>query len=115
MAGHVVIENHTGHALHAGGCISLFQVLLVNASYHPAVIWTSCAEPFTIPVGRSSYPITVDASYNHCSQGRPSPGVPRCPRHGSPPLPPGRYQAVLYQSWHLAPVPPAITMQVTSR
>lgn len=115
MAGRVVIENDTGRAIHTGGCITLFQVELVSASYHPTVYWTSCYEPFTIPTGRSSYRITVMAAYNHCSQGRPSPGVKRCLPHGQPPLPPGSYRAVLFQVRPLFPVPPAIAVQVTRR
>lgn len=115
MAGRVVIENKTGHVIHTAGCVSLFQVDLVNASYHPEIFWTQCYEPMTIAIGRSSYPVTVEAAYNHCTQGRPSQGVKRCLPHGSPPLPPGNYRAVLFQAGNLIPAPAAITVHVTPR
>ncbi len=62
MPGRVVVENNTGRAIHASGCLALFQVELISGSYHPSVAWPLCLQPFTIPAGRSSYPVTVEAS-----------------------------------------------------
>jgi hypothetical protein len=115
MTGHVVIVNNTGRVIHAGGCGTLFQVALVSAAYHPAIAWTTCYQGFTIPIGRSSYRVTVDAFYLHCIQHGRSKGVPRCMRHGMPSLPLGSYRAVLFEAGHLIPAPRAIPVQVTGR
>ena len=91
-----------------------FQVLLISSTYHPDVGWLACLQTLTIPAGRSSYPVTVDASYSACSPGRPRDGFKAC-LHGEqpPPLPPGVYRATLFQDGHLIPAPPAITVRVT--
>jgi hypothetical protein len=115
MTGKVVIVNNTGQAIHASGCGSLFQVNLVSARYHPEIFWTTCLQRFTIPTGRSSYPVTVDSIYHHCTQHGRSNDVPRCTTHGMPLLPPGSYRATFFQVRHLVPAPPAIPVRVTVR
>lgn len=116
MAGHVVIENNTGRAIHTSGCLTLFQVALVSSSYHPTIAWLDCLRSFTIPVGQSSYPVTIAASYGRCSQGRPSDSIKSCLPNGHlPPLPPGIYRAVLFQVRHLVPAPSPVTIRVTPR
>ena len=111
MSGRVVIENNTGHSIRAAGCLSLFQVALTSSTYKPDMMWLTCLQRFTIPVGTSSYPVKVIASYNQCGE---QPAQKRCQADGPPPLPPGTYHAVLFQSSHLVPVPPAIAVRVTS-
>ena len=114
MSGHVLVENNTGHAIHASGCLTLFQVLLTSSRYRPAVGWLLCLQWFTIPAGESRYPIAVSGSYNQCSQGRPQHGLKPClPGGRPPPLPPGNYHAKLFQVSNLVQVPPAITVRVT--
>ncbi len=73
MSGNVVVENNTGRPLNATGCGRLFQVTLGNAKIRPSVEWLQlrCARPFTIPVGESSYPVTVDASFHACNSDGP--------------------------------------------
>ncbi|HVB43175.1 MAG TPA: hypothetical protein VNF47_10775 [Streptosporangiaceae bacterium] len=116
MSGHVVVENDTGRAIRTSGCLTLFQVALASSSYHPAIAWLDCLQSFTIPVGQSSYPVTVVASYGRCSQGRPSDAIKACLPGGHPPaLPPGIYRAVLFHVRHLVPVPPPVTVRVTPR
>lgn len=113
MPGRVVVQNNTGHAVHVFGCLTLFQVALASSTYHPAVAWLGCLQPFTIPVGESSYPVTVEASYSQCQAGRPQGAVRAClPDRRPPPLPPGDYRAKLFQAGHLVRVPPAITVRV---
>ena len=113
MAGHVLVGNQTGHALHVSGCLSLFQVLLTSRAYRPAAAWALCLQRFTIPAGQTRYPVTVWASYNQCGQGGPRHGIPAClPGGRMPPLPPGTYRARLFQARPLAHVPPAITVRV---
>jgi hypothetical protein len=114
MSGNVLVENNTGHAIHAFGCLTLFQVLLTSSRYRPTVGWLLCLQPFTIPVGGSRYPITVSGSYNQCGQGRPQHGIKPClPGGRPPPLPPGNYHAKLFQVSDLVQVPPAIMVRVT--
>src|SRR6266567_4659725 len=110
MSGHVVVENDTGRAIRASGCLTLFQVALAGSGYHPAIAWPACLQSFTIPAGQSSYPVTVAASYGQCSQGRPGDSVRACLPAGRPPaLPPGIYRAVLFQVRRLIPVPRPVT------
>jgi len=113
LKGQIIVENDTGHAIHTGGCGSLFQVDLVSSMYHPTVAWTNCLQSLTIPVGRSRYPVTVEASYNQCAENPPSYAAPACLPAGPPPLPSGNYEAVLFQSSHVVPTPPGIAMRVT--
>jgi hypothetical protein len=114
MSGHVVVENNAGHTIRVPGCVTLFQVALVSSKYRPAVAWFTCLQTFTIPVGESSYPVTVEASYRECSPNRPQGGLRAClPNRHPPPLPPGDYHARLFQAGHLVPVPPAMTVRVT--
>jgi hypothetical protein len=115
MSAHVVIENNTGRAIHASGCLTLFQVALESGSYHPTVAWFDCLQSFTIPAGQSSYPVTITASYLQCSPGGPGDSSKAClPGGRMPSLPPGVYRAVLFQVRHLVPGPSPITVQVTS-
>ena len=115
MSGRVVVENNTGRALHVPGCGGVFQIVLVSSTYHPAVAWPLCAQVFTIPIGESSYPVTIVASYSQCSAGRPHGAVRAClPDRRPPPLPPGEYHAKLFQLDNLVPVPPAMTVRVTT-
>ena len=111
MAGRVVVDNYSGHAAQATGCVSFFQVLLINSEVHASPSWYACAQNFAFPVGESSYPVTISASYGECSNDAASGGAPECPG-GSPPLPPGVYQAKLFQTADIAPPPPTITMRV---
>src|SRR6266568_2313690 len=112
MSARVVVENNTGRAIHVSGCLTLFQVALASGKYQPAVAWPACAQAFTIPVGQSSYPVTVRASYLECSAGRRQGAVRAClPGRQPPPLPPGDYHARLFQLGNLVPVPPARTVR----
>jgi hypothetical protein len=114
MVGRVVVDNDTRHALHVGGCGSLFAVALANDTYRPRVLWPLCLQPFTIPTGQSSYPVTIEATYLWCS-ARASQAVSQaCRASGQPPaLPPGDYRAQLYQSSKIVATPPPVTVHVT--
>jgi hypothetical protein len=115
LSGRVVVENNTGHPVRAWGCLTLFQVILFSDSYRPSPAWAACLQSFTIPVGESSYPVTVDASYLQCLEHGTHGGVKGClPDGRTPPLPPGTYRARFVQSRQLFPEPPAITVRVTA-
>jgi hypothetical protein len=114
MRARVVITNNTRRELHVDGCLSLFRIVLRNDKIKPEAAWNACGQPFTIPIGESSYPMTVTASYPECSQDA-SAGIPACGADGHiPPLPPGEYDAQFIQSSHIAAVPAAIPVRVVS-
>jgi hypothetical protein len=112
MEGRLVVENNTGHALREGGCGTLFQLELVSNTYQPHVGWDDCLDDLTIPVGTSSYPVWVVASYNECHEGGPWGAVKACLPNGPPPLAPGDYDAELFQAPPVLPPPPGIPIQV---
>ncbi|MGA2037267.1 MAG: hypothetical protein ABSH04_06760 [Acidimicrobiales bacterium] len=114
MSGSIVVENDTGRVIHVSGCGALFQVALANNKYRPTVAWHLCLETITIPIGKSTYAVKVEASYLGCTQGRPQGAFKACLSDGKPPaLPPGDYHARLFQSGNIVAVPPAITVRVT--
>ena len=113
MVAHVVVENDSGHALSVTGCGSLFQIVLGNGTVRQDPAWPACAQPLTVPAGRSTYPVTVSATYSGCTQASGSGPMPACVDGGLPPLPPGRYQATLAQNPKVAPAPAPSTIQVT--
>ena len=110
--GRLVVVNRTGHAIHGSACISPFQVLLGNDSVRPRPAWPSCLTSFTVPEGRSTFPIQVSARYNTCNGG--GTGSVRCVGKFAPGLPPGRYEGRLYQSSHFVPAPGPVTVRVTA-
>ncbi|HEY6310775.1 MAG TPA: hypothetical protein VIY52_08200 [Streptosporangiaceae bacterium] len=113
MAGDVLVNNNTGHAVHVAGCLALFQVILTSSTYQPAAAWPSCLQQFTIPAGQTRYRVTLRAGYSQCSQGHPQDGLEAClPGGHPPPLPPGTYYARLFQVRKLVQVPPAVTVRV---
>jgi hypothetical protein len=112
MAGRLVVDNNTGHALRLWGCGTLFQLWLVSETYQPDVSGFDCLREITIPIGTSSYAESVVASYNECHDGGPWGTVKACLRNGPPPLPPGEYHAELFQVPHVLPAPPGIPIQV---
>lgn len=113
LAGHVVVDNNTGHAIHTSGC-GLFTVALASSSYHPVVATPSCLRFYTIPAGTSSYRVQVLASYLACSVRHASGGMKAClPGMKAPPLPPGNYYAKLFfQVSQFAPAPHLIPVRV---
>jgi hypothetical protein len=118
MTAHVVVSNNTGHAIREPGCLSLFQVALTSSTYRPHVSWLACLQRLTIPAGRTSYTVKVQATYLQCGQGHAQPALKPClpGKQKMPPLPPGRYKAKLFiQVRQLAPAPPAIPVRVNRR
>lgn len=114
MSGTVIIENNSGHPLNATGCGRLFQVALGNDKIRPSVQWLKCLQAFTIPVSESSYPVTVDASYLSCNSDGPQADLRACRANGQPPpLPPGDYRAMLFETGTLVPAPPPTSVRVT--
>jgi hypothetical protein len=115
MSGRVVVDNNTGHARHVIGCGGIFAVTLANSrGGQGSMGWTTCAMNITIPVGSSTYPVTIEGTYLECG-GTPSPTMHACIDSREPPLPPGVYQATLAQSTTVVPTPPTIPIRVVAR
>jgi hypothetical protein len=112
ISGQVVVENRTGHDIQLGGC-GIFQVLLTNNTYQPSSFWATCFTRYTIPMGESSYPITVIAAHNWCSQSGSTGTLPACLPNGPPPLPPGDYQATTLEAGDALPIPAPVKVTVT--
>jgi len=113
MLAHIVVDNGTGHVIHAKGCGSLFALVLGSNSHPAQVAWPACLQPLTIAIGESSYPETITASYGSCG-GTASPPLPAClPDGRPPPLPAGKYRVVFFQSSNIVSAPAPIPVRVT--
>jgi hypothetical protein len=113
ISGQVVVENRTGQALRVTGCGGIFQVALTSSTYHPMVAWPACLQRITIPSGRSTYPVSVFASYEECGMSGPSGTMTACLPTGSPPLPPGSYEATTFEDGGAIPAPSSVAVTVT--
>jgi hypothetical protein len=107
IAGHLVVENNTGQELHSSGCLALFVLGLGNEKISPERAMPLCLQGFTIPVGESSWPVGVFASYWECGGG-----IRRCINGYPPPYPPGDYLAVLIAGDYRIPDPTPIAVRV---
>ena len=114
ISGKVVVENLTGRDINLIGCHSIFQVLLRSSTYTPDPGWLLCSERFTVPIGQSSYPVPVRATYNECGQTGATAGFPAClpPPNVMPPLPPGEYWATTFEEGNWIPLPAPIRVRV---
>jgi hypothetical protein len=111
----VVVQNDTGQALEVLGCGSTFALALTSASYQPQLAWPTCASKISFPPGRSTYPVTLSASYLACTASTSPSALPAClPSGQPPPLPPGDYRAVLFQGPAIAPSPPGQPIHLTN-
>ena len=111
MDGQVIVENNTGHALHPFGCLTLFEVVLHNAQVPADIAGFDCYGNLpTIPVGESTWPMPVSATYFMCGMSGPP---NQCINGRPPPLPLGLYEASLYQMASTnIPDPPSIVVRL---
>jgi hypothetical protein len=111
MSAKVIVTNDTGRGLYGDGCG--FDVALSNDTI-TSVIGCAGGASVKIPIGVSSWPVTVSGSYTACGQDPQDASHPPCLRDGHvPPLPPGEYRAVLVLYPHVVPTPPSIGIRVT--
>jgi len=101
------------------GCQPQYAVAVVNRRFPPLVAFPAvCStDPFIIKPGENRLAVTVQTSYLSCtpSASQVSRYTPLClpGRQKMPPLPAGRYQAVLIGDGHLplpAPAPVPVTL-----
>jgi hypothetical protein len=112
MLAHIIVDNRTGHAIHANGCGQLFELALGNSSHPAAAGWPACLTTLTIVTGTTSYPWTIRATYDSC--GGIGAGVHAClPHNQPPPLPAGEYDVVFCQQTPLVSGPAPIPVRVT--
>jgi len=112
--GEVVVANNTGEDLTVMGCRGIFAVALANEAVAPFPQWPACAQEITIPIGESVHPVTVSAQHMACSTTSVNETLVRCENDGSlPPLPPGQYEARLYQSTEVVPAPTPVEVRLT--
>jgi META domain len=98
IAGHVAVDNLTGRELHPTGCGSVFRVVLGNEKVAPNFVSCAGGQDFTIPAGKSRYPVSLAATYLGCVPGPPDDNWPSClPGSRPPPLPLGTYDAIVFE------------------
>jgi hypothetical protein len=114
MSATITVENKSGKPVNLVGCGSIYAALLVGESYHPTASWPLCAQQMTVPVGESSYPVTVSAAFNQCTAEGGAGPEPACLADGSlPPLPAGRYELMTTAVSPELPVPAPVAVTVT--
>ena len=116
--GTLVVTNHSSSAINlTKRCRPQYEVTLTNSRFPPEYgFFDSCEDaPFLIHPGVNRLPIEVRTTYMSCTE-TPSTGsvssIPKCTATGFPPMPDGRYEAILAgQELPLpAPVPATVTL-----
>jgi hypothetical protein len=103
VTGTLVVDNNTGKPItlptDAHGCQLLWRIALTNASIPPNTAFKAeCYRPAKpLASGENRFPFTLVTTYITCTSVAGS--------GGCPPLPPGRYTAVLVSSTGVDPFP----------
>lgn len=94
----VIVTNSTDHPIKSVMCDRPFAVGLRNKHAFETPNFPLCAVEFTIPIGRSTYPVNIDGAYYGCTHsGPPDRSMPVCGKDGKPPkMPRGKYQAFVF-------------------
>lgn len=109
----ITVNNNLGADIHFTGCGPIFRVLLVGSNQHPTPSWLLCASPITIPMGETTYPVSIAATYSECSATKGQ-GMPACMPDGSMPgIPPGKYAVTTWVETDQVRVPDPVTVTVT--
>ena len=103
------------------GCRPHYAVVVANDRFPPDVAFPSdcSAAPFVIKPGENRLAVTVITTYRMCAQlaNQATGSTPAC-LHGRqimPPLPPGRYEAVLVGDGLPLPAPAPIPVSLAAR
>jgi hypothetical protein len=120
ISGALIVTNHGTTPVNlTHGCRPDFAVVLTGRGFPPRVSFASdCSTlPFIIKPGVNRLPVTVMTTYQGCTQDlkQATHSVPACLRgRGMPPLPEGRYQAVLVGGGNLPlPAPTPVRVLLT--
>lgn len=114
IAGTVQVYNNADEAIEASTCGPYFVAVLEGEAATQLYSRPRCLEPFLVPPGISSYPVTAKATFLTCINGQASELVPACLPDGSmPTLPPGTYEARVVTSDGGIPVEASISVTVT--
>jgi hypothetical protein len=112
----VINRNHQPVNL-SHGCRPQYAVTLANSAFPPDVAFSSdcSARPFDLRPGLNRLPVRIITTYQSCTlaRGTATRAVPAClpgPRHRSPSLPAGQYQAVLVGTGLPLPAPSPVTV-----
>jgi len=114
----LVVDNETGAPwplpVDRNGCETPWAIVLTNDAVPPDAVFpdicvTRVDNHGTLPTGITRLPFTLSTRYSHCSNRPPATDEVSCLPNGIPPLPPGRYDAVMYRGdgW---PAPPAVAV-----
>jgi hypothetical protein len=102
------------------GCRPQYAVVVTNHRFPPDVAFPAdcSAAPFVIKPGENRLAVTVITTYRMCAQlaSQATSSMPAC-LHGRqimPPLPPGRYEAVLVGDGLPLPAPAPIPVSLTA-
>jgi hypothetical protein len=116
VKGTLIVTNASGHTVNLlyRGCRPNYGIALTNGTIiaRPAAAASCSRSPLVLKPGVTKLPTYMITTYQSCTSGPPSPKVPQCAANGNiPPLPAGRYLAVL-DGLDLA-LPPAQPVPVT--
>ncbi|MFZ2056989.1 MAG: hypothetical protein WAV54_06240 [Acidimicrobiales bacterium] len=116
IQGTLFVTNHSSSAINlTENCRPQYEVALMNARFPPEYgFFLSClGVPLLIHPGVNRLPIEVRTTYMSCTE-TPSTAsassIPRCTATGLPPMPDGRYEAVLVGEELPLPAPVPVTV-----
>jgi len=122
LSGDLVVKNSSGSVINLrdrSGCQPSYAVVLTGAHLDAAAGFSSVciSKPLVIPTGTTKFPVQVITTYQMCVQldgSRPAgKAIRACTLTGPPPLPAGRYHAVLIGD-HAALPPAAAAVTLTA-
>jgi hypothetical protein len=119
VSGTLVVVNDGRRAINLSrGCRPSYVVVLTSRTYEPTVAWAMVCSvrPFLMAPGRNRLPFSISTTYLSCGPPPNTPSDPPCLDHPMrpPPLPAGRYRAVLRGDGLALPPPPSVSITLTS-
>ena len=93
----------------------MFSGALNNDKIHQEPAQAACGSNLTIPIGESSYPVTIPATFMVCNPNAQPSLNPAClPGMRMPPVPPGNYNAIFVAGSSVVATPAPIPVLVTA-
>jgi hypothetical protein len=115
IQGTLVVTNHSSSAINlTKRCEPQYGVTLTNSQFLPEYGFADVClgAPFVIHTGVNRLPIEVGTTYMGCTMTPSTASVssPKCTATGPPPLPDGRYEAILVGNGLPLPAPVPVTV-----